>query len=223
MQRVLLALFAGGRLVGFAKVNVTPEALDHERRVLDALLRAKPRAFTVPYPLALLEWEDLTVLVLEPITPRGRAMRPFGASERVVLEELSRLGEILEPILGSAPGLVPMHGDFAPWNTAPTRGGGYVVWDWEDARLGLPLEDLFHWRTQLLVLFGAGSVDELVAGANSPDRELAELCEHLGLDHDAPSRALRAYLDRRSSETNTHPNARNTVRQALALLDGDSW
>ena len=208
MQRVLVTLFADGRLVGFAKVSVAPEPLRHERRVLDALARAKPRAFAVPRPLALLQWEELTVLVLEPMIPRARAMRPFGASERAVLEELSQLGNVLEPILGSAPGLVPVHGDFAPWNTAPTRGGGYVVWDWEDARLGLPLEDLFHWRTQLLVLFGAGSVDKLVASANSPDRELAELCGRLGLDDDAPSRALHAYLERRASATTTHPRTR---------------
>ncbi len=202
---MLVTLFAGGRLVGFAKVSVAPEPLQHERRVLDALVRAKPRAFAVPRPLALLQWEDLTVLVLEPIIPRARAMRPFGARERAVLEELSQLGNVLEPILGSAPGLVPVHGDFAPWNTAPTRGGGYVVWDWEDARLGLPLEDLFHWRTQLLVLFGAGSVEELVASASSPDRELAELCARLGLDRDAPSRALHAYLERRASAATTDP------------------
>ncbi len=220
--RVLVTLFADGGLVGFAKISVAPEQLHRERRVLDALAQAKPRAFGVPRPLALLQWEDLTVLVLEPIAPWGRAMRPLGARERAVLEELAQLGSVLEPILGSAPGLVPVHGDFAPWNTAPTRGGSYVVWDWEDARLGLPLEDLFHWRTQLLLLFGVGSVDELAASANSPDRELAELCSHLRLDHDAPSRALRAYLERRASAATIDPSAHSTVCQALALLGGKS-
>jgi hypothetical protein len=221
-QRVLVTLFAGGRLVGFAKVSVAGEPLHHERRVLDAIVHAEPRAFTVPRAQALLQWEDLTVLVLEPITPRARAMRPFGARERAVLEELSQLGNALEPVLGSASGLVPVHGDFAPWNTAPTPRGGYVVWDWEDARLGLPLEDFFHWRTQLLVLFGAGSVEELIQSASSPGRELAELCARLGLEGDAPSRALRAYLERRASADTPHRHTRDTVRQALALLDGEA-
>jgi hypothetical protein len=221
VQRVQMTLFAGDRLVGFAKVSVEPEPLHRERRVLDALLPAKTSAFVVPRPLTLLQWENLTVSVLEPIIPRGRAMRAFGARERTVLEELTQLGDILEPILGSAPGLVPVHGDFASWNTAPTRGGGYVVWDWEDARLGLPLEDLFHWRIQLLLLFGVGSVDELVAGANSPDRELAELCGRLGLNGDAPSRSLRAYLERRASAAAIDSRTDDIVREALTRLDGE--
>ena len=221
-ERVLLTVFGGGRLVAFAKVSTTAEPLQHEARVLDALVRAEPRAFAVPRALALVKWEDLTVLVLEPITPRARAMRAFGARERAVLEELSQLGEALQPILGSAPGLVPVHGDFAPWNTAPTRGDGYLVWDWEDTRLGLPLEDLFHWRTQLLVLFEVGSVDALVDSARSPDPELAQLCACLGLDGDAPVRALRAYLQRRGSADTLYPHTRDTVRQALALLDGEA-
>ncbi|MGB7588855.1 MAG: hypothetical protein WBM00_09120 [Solirubrobacterales bacterium] len=222
VQRVLVTLFAGRQLVGFAKVSAVPEPLHREQRVLNALVQAKPKAFVVPRPWTLLHWEGLTVLVLEPIIPRGRAMRPFGVRERAVLEELAQLGSVLEPILGSTPGLVPVHGDFAPWNTAPTRGGGYVVWDWEDARLGLPLEDLFHWRTQLLLLFGAGSVDELVTGANSPDPELAELCGHLELDSDAPPRALRAYLEWRASASTIDPRTDDIVRHALALLDGES-
>jgi hypothetical protein len=218
-DRAWATLFSGRRLVGFVKVGVAREPLEHERRVLDALVQAKPATFSVPRPLASLQWEDLAVLVLEPITPRARNMRSFGPSERAVLGELAGLADDLEPILGSAPGLVPVHGDFAPWNAAPTRGG-YAVWDWEDSRLGLPLEDLFHWRTQLLVLFELGSAEELVAGADSPDPELAELCARLGLDRAAPSQALHAYLERRASETKADPTARAIVRQALALLDG---
>jgi len=218
--RVLVTLFDGGRLVGFAKVSAEGEPLQREAYVLDALARAQPRAFAVPRALALLRWEDLTALVLEPIAPRARALRPFGAHEETVLVELAQLGDALDPVLGTAPGLIPLHGDFTPWNTAPTRGGKYVVWDWEDARLGLPLEDYFHWKTQLLVLFGTGSVEDLVTNSYSPDPELAELSAQLGLAGDMPTRALHAYLQRRASDDTLYPRTRDIVERALDRMDG---
>jgi hypothetical protein len=203
-HRMLVALRAGARSVGFAKVSPAGEPLRREGRVLEALMRAGPVTFTVPRPLALLEWEGLTALVLEPIRSRDRALRPFAAREQAILKELQRLGDALAPVIGSADGLVPVHGDFTPWNTAPNRGGGYVVWDWEDARLGLPLEDLFHWKLQVLALFAVGRVEDLVAEAHR-------------LNADA---SLRAYLQRRVSDPELAAQTREVVEQALALVDG---
>ena len=120
-------------------------------------------------------------------------------------------------MLGSGAGLVPVHGDFAPWNTAAARDG-YAVWDWEEARLGLPLEDYFHWHVQMLVLFGVGSVETIVHCATSPQRDLAELGHQLGLDAEAPVRALRAYLERRLAAPGPSEVERILVG-ALELLD----
>jgi hypothetical protein len=173
----------------------------------------------VPRPLALFEWEGLAVLALEIVQPRGFAARSFGEKEAGVLEELSGMGKALEHTLGVAPGLNPMHGDFAPWNTSSTSRN-YVVWDWEDARLGLPLEDYFHWHVQLLLLFGIGSVHALVKRAVAPDRTLVGLCQRFTLDDRVPEQSLRAYLERRLRETAPESPIGRTLRTALDLLVG---
>lgn len=211
--RALMTLVADGHLAAFAKVSNEAKPLRHEAQVLEALTRARPTTFTVPRPLALLDWEGLTVLALEPIRFRGRALRRIGTREQAVLEELLWLGEALQPVLGSRDELVPVHGDFTPWNTAWLRDGGYVVWDWEDTRLGLPFEDFFHWHAQLLVLFGVGTVEELVASADSPD--LVDRAARLGLGREAPARALHGYLEHRMLTPEPH----DIAERALGLIE----
>jgi hypothetical protein len=216
-DRVFLTLLANRQLVGFAKVSRSAEPLNRERLVLETLAHEKLHSFSIPRPISMFSWHELTVLLLEPINVRGLAARTLTGSEYAVLEELSGLGRVLEPVLGDLEGLVPVHGDFAPWNTGRTRAG-YFVWDWEDARLGLPLEDFFHWHLQLLVLFGAGSADGLARMAVSPGSEVSSFYERLGVDLADASKALRTCLERRVPELLPGSSIRQALESALELL-----
>ncbi|MBI4172883.1 MAG: hypothetical protein HY511_08970, partial [Actinobacteria bacterium] len=206
----------------FAKAgDVNPGGLEREHDVLEALTALHPTSFAVPRPLALLDWQGTRVLVLAPIRPRGRANRTLGAQELDALAELARLSRALAPALGEVDGLVPLHGDFAAWNCGPD-GERLVVWDWEEARLGLPLEDYFHWRTQLVVHFGRGTAADLVAAAAEPAPDVRELCRRLGLDAGAPRAALRAYLERGLADqrlAGKRGPALPVRREALLLLE----
>ena len=221
-ERVLLAVRASGRLAAYAKVgDVNVGGLARERSVLEALERVPLRNLRVPRVLACLDWEGEQVLVLEPLLSPGLADREPARPEQAALAELASLGDALAPVLGAEDGLVPVHGDFAPWNCAALSGERLAVWDWEESRLGLPLEDLFHWRTQRVVLLGAGTAAELVAGALHPDSDLRALCSELGVDPGTAPLALRAYLERGVADPRlelAQEEALLVRREALALL-----
>jgi thymidylate kinase len=219
-HRALLTVWHDGRTLAVAKV-AREEAgkLEHERRVLEALASCAPACFTAPRVLASFEWQGCYVLLLGPIEARGRADRPIGRSEVAALAELALLTEPLAPVLGARPGAIPVHGDFAPWNSGSTRAGVLALWDWEDARLGAPLEDLFHWRVQRLSLFREGDVAALVAAALKPDRDVRWLCSELGIPPERAPLALRRYLEGSlSAAPGLDARAANVRGLALARL-----
>jgi peptidoglycan/xylan/chitin deacetylase (PgdA/CDA1 family) len=195
--RALLSVWSDGDVVAFAKVaREERHKLAHEARVLDALGRLELTTLCVPEALGLFDWEDVSVLLIKPIRIRGPADRDLGPAELAGLAELAQAKASLADVLGAGGGgLVPVHGDFAPWNCAPRRGGKLELWDWEAARLGLPFEDYFHWLTQRLLRFGHGSVSDLVGAAVSPDDDLLELCELLEIDRELAPAALRSCLE----------------------------
>jgi thymidylate kinase len=222
-ERVILSVQRRGRPIAFAKVTRDDiGALEREHNVLVALQAVDQDGFCSPRPLGFMQWRDAGVLLLAPLGVRARADRALGEAELAALVALAQLGRPLESVFGSPERLVPVHGDFAPWNSATPPAGPLVLWDWEEARLGLPLEDLFHWRTQRLVHFGHGSVRELVAGALEPDRQVGELCATLGVAPEAARVALAAYLRRGLADTRLvgkREPALAVRRAALALLE----
>ena len=94
----------------------------------------------------------LKPLIVEPT----QTNRKFGHLGTNALVELASLTQHLAPVLGLSSGRVVTHGDFCPWNAAPSDDGELALWDWESTRLGLPLEDYFHWHIQLLLRMGIG-------------------------------------------------------------------
>ena len=219
-QRCYATLFREGRMALFAKVVASRTPLEREQRVLEALARAGPRSFVAPRPVALVDWNELSVLVLEPLAPRGLAVRAFGERDASVLAELAGLGAELAPALGSAETLVPLHGDFVPWNTGRV-GSGYAVWDWESSRLGPPLHDFFHWHVQSLARIGEDGIEPLVQLALLPVGPLETLRLQLGLERDAPARSLLGYLRVRRRHAGDPPAVRRMVDRGLALLGED--
>lgn len=224
-DRLLIAALEGDTAIAYVKVARTEEAapLHHERRILESLASCSLRALRVPDVVTLLEWDRYSALLLRPVDTRGRADRPLGAVETSALGELARLGASLAPVLGYENGLIPIHGDFAPWNCSRT-GARLTLWDWEACGLGLPFEDLFHWRIQRLALFAEGTVGGLVDGAFAPDSWLLALANELGTrDRDlrthAPA-ALRSALQRglRVPQTAEEARAAAVRREALELL-----
>jgi hypothetical protein len=197
-ERALLTFMVDGKSVAFVKVAQQERAnLEHEGRVLEALGSCRLESLVVPELIDSFSWENCSVLVLGRVETRARTNRPLGAPELAGLAELAKLEPLAATGPGSMPGLVPVHGDFAPWNSAPRVQGGLVLWDWEETHLGLPLEDLFYWRLQRLVRFGEGTVASLVSGALTPDDKIKGLSKTLGIAPDvAAPPALRACLER---------------------------
>jgi Phosphotransferase enzyme family len=217
--RAVLSVFAQNQLLAYAKVAESSEALSHEHAVLRALASCPLRVLVTPSPLGWIEWEGLDVLLLTPVRTPGRARRAMGDAEVAGLVELARLGETLRHVLGEAPGLVPVHGDFTPWNCAVLPGGRLSLWDWEKTRLGHPLEDLFHWRAQMLFYLQGGTPNELVAGAETPDHQILEFCSGLQLSPEGAPKALRRYLEASLADPSlATDDAAPKRREALALL-----
>jgi hypothetical protein len=192
-ERCLLAIREAGVLRAFAKVAADREALEREHAILTALRDAGPQSFEFPEVVALLYWRDYAVLVLRPFRTSGFADRPLGAHELAASAEIASLGPVFDRVLGAREGSVPLHGDFAPWNSARVSRE-LVLWDWENARLGHPLEDVFHWRVQRLVLFGRGTPEMVAGAAMEPDAQIRAMCEVLGLPNEAGRTGLNAYL-----------------------------
>lgn len=193
--RAVLAVRSGGRTVAYAKVAEDPAPLDHEARVLGTLARCSLDAIATPAVLDLFSWHGYRVLVTERLRAPGRTDRDLGPAEVRALAELARC-EPLRRLLGVRGRHVPGHGDFAPWNCARLGDGRVALWDWEDARPSLPLEDLYHWRVRRALLFRRGSVEQLARTGRTPDRCVRDLCSSLGLTVSAAPEALEAVLDR---------------------------
>jgi hypothetical protein len=217
-ERVLLSVRQGRRIVAFAKVAREQRAkLEHEFAVLRLLADCRLDRLVVPQAIDCFAWHDSAVLLLRPFHVEARADRPTTMAELGGLAELGRLADQLSAALGVQPGLIPLHGDFAPWNSDPLDGHNLLLWDWEEAGLGLPLQDLFHWRLQRLWRLGRGSVDELVAGTFRPDEQVRWLSDDLGVvPEEAAPVALRASLE---SALERIPSA-EAPKQALAALTG---
>jgi hypothetical protein len=224
-ERVLLSALADRRVVAFAKVSRRASVLQREADVLQALAASRLRYLVVPDMVDIFEWRDFSVLLLRSHLTPGYADRDAGPSELAALIELAGLSDQLAPIIGSSPGSPPTHGDFCGWNSAPLTGGRLVLWDWEEVRVGVPLEDLFHWRFQRLVHFGHGTAATLVRGAKEPDAAVLALCSALDLDPSlTPCAALAACVspvpmrvgDAESALLNTR------VRRAVLTMLGEA-
>jgi len=197
-ERALLSVRADGRIVAFAKVAGKEAAkLHHEAWILRQLAGVDLDTLVVPRVIDCFDWQDCAVLLLEPFRVRLRADRSTGSAEVAGLVELTRLGSHVGDLDGGSSGQVLVHGDFAPWNCAPLGPASLALWDWEEARMGMPLEDLFYWRVQRLLRFGRGRAVDLVESALDPDGEILTLCAKTGTDPAVAPDALAACLQRR--------------------------
>jgi hypothetical protein len=218
-DRATLAARRRGQLVAYVKVDSGEAALNREREVLDVLERVELRSFRVPEVLAFFSWRGNAVLALAPMKIGGLADRSFGKSESQALVEIASLGRDLAGVLGEGRGLVPQHGDFTPWNSARSASD-LALWDWESARLGLPLEDFFHWEVQRLVLFGRGSARGVIEAALEPSGLATRLCRELEISPDAAISALQSYLEWSISgvESPPHDSRETSVRREILDL-----
>jgi peptidoglycan/xylan/chitin deacetylase (PgdA/CDA1 family) len=219
-DRALLSVRRDGKPVAFVKIAREDQAkLIHEQRMLAVLGSCRLDRLSVPKLIETFAWEGSTVLVLGPVETPSSADRSIGPPEIAGLAELGGLADPLERVLGRSPGLIPAHGDFAPWNSAPDDNHRLVLWDWEWTHLGLPLEDLFYWRLQRLLRFGHGSAKSLVEGALGPDEKVAALATRLGVRPEAAApRALRACLERSIHLAHDLPRLSVVPKEALTLL-----
>jgi hypothetical protein len=198
--RAVLAVHGKDGLLAYAKIaEQGGTSIAREHAVLRLLEEQTLRTFVAPRPLGTFDARGLSVLLLEPLVTRGNPLRRLGAVELETVAELAQLGPALAPALGSQTDLVPVHGDFAPWNCGVAPDGRLALWDWEDARLGLPLEDVFHWTMERMLLLGKGDAEDLVRTAISPDSPLAALALRLGVGMQGRLAALRAALETSSA------------------------
>jgi thymidylate kinase len=218
-RRALFAVRSGGRTIAFAKIAAEEGGkLLHEQVVLDALRDATER-IVAPRVLGRLEWRGRQVLLIEALRTRGGATRELGRLELDAIAEICSLGGLREA-LGVVGDAVPLHGDFAPWNSGVTADGRLALWDWESARSGLPLEDVFHWYAQRLFYVRRGPAEELVEFALAPSAEVRALRDRLGLDDGASAAALGAYLEWSLGEPSLATDeASDERRRALRLLE----
>jgi hypothetical protein len=215
-DRAVLSAHHGGKLIAFAKVAADSGILEHEKRVLDALAGAELTCISVPRVLGFLRWGEYSVLVLTPLNATDYADRPSGQRELDALAELASLGPCLAHELGKTDDRVPVHGDFTPWNSS-AAGDRLQLWDWESTRLGLPLEDHFHWRVQRLALFGHGTPAGVAQAAKRPDAEVRELCARTGVSENVAVETLSEYVTRTPSISGSHAGQIARVREQIAL------
>jgi len=200
-HRAVIAVLHDRELVAFCKVSSRASELRHEASMLEALQACELEHIAVPRVLDLLELAAVSVLLLSPLAARGNTGRSMGSPEHNALVELAALSDNLSPVLGREAGLVPVHGDFTGWNSAPLPDGRLALWDWEEARLGLPLEDFFHWKVRRLLLLGVGDAEATAWEAMHPGPELAGLARRLGIEPSVS--ALLACLRREEAEPRT--------------------
>jgi hypothetical protein len=220
-RRAVLAVSSGGKLRAFAKVALDEhESLLRERDVLALLSSLDLRRIVPPRVLGSFGWEGCVVVLLEPLPLTSYADRPLGDAELAALAELGRLGDALAPVLGHDGGKSPIHGDFAPWNSCVVGDGRLAVWDWEEARLGRPFEDVFHWQIQRYLRGTDTSLAEIVGDALGPGSMTATAAHRLGVDSESAPEALRHYLDDtlgRPPRSN-FPGVAKLRREALGMM-----
>jgi hypothetical protein len=207
-----------GRPIAFAKVGADRHGLQREQRVLEALAAVKLKTFRTPRVLAFFDWQERAVLVLERLPMTSPADRVLAEPEIRALLELAKLGEALRDVLGSDQGGLPVHGDFAPWNSSRTSEE-LTLWDWEDAHLGSPLEDYFHWHIQRAALLSGGQVGDVVKRAQHPDAVLLALCDGLSVPPERAPVLLGSYLERSLLSLPASSSGARTRLKALELLD----
>ncbi len=194
-HRVLLSVLEKNKVVAYAKISRNAEEIEREATVLRRIAPLVDRLI-VPEVIACIEWRGLSVLITRPVPSNGRTNRDMGVAEIGALCELADLSGQLAATLPRGSSRFAAHGDFCGWNSAALSDGRLALWDWESARFGLPLEDLFHWRLQRLIHFGAGTVAEIVTSAKNPDAQLLEVCSHIGVDPNVAPAALAAVIQR---------------------------
>jgi hypothetical protein len=195
-QRAVLAVRAGGRTIAFAKVALeNGRDLLHERDVLRALAEVELDVLLPPRVIDCFERRGSVVLLLEPLRASLLSDRGLGHTELAALAELRELGTTLAPALGSGAG-DPIHGDFAPWNSGVVANGRLALWDWEETRLGSPLEDVFHWRIQRQLRGADETLEQIVADATGPGPVTTAAARRLGIDPASGPEVLRDYLER---------------------------
>jgi hypothetical protein len=113
---------------------------------------------------------------------------------------------------------VPVHGDFAPWNSSVEASGRVTLWDWEETRMGMPLEDYFHWEFQRLLRFGSGDARSLVMEALSGTGRVRYACRRLGVDPALAPVCFRAYLESSLEDATLVGPDVHLRREALGLL-----
>jgi hypothetical protein len=124
----------GGRLA-FVKIGDSARTRDlvrNEARALRLVAAAAPATIVAPAVLHHGRWRGLEVLVLSPLPV---PTRPW--ARRVPAPLVERAVQEIAALDPGAPWC--RHGDFAPWNMAPTRDGRLLVWDWERFESGVPL------------------------------------------------------------------------------------
>jgi hypothetical protein len=220
-RRAVLAVSSGGTLRAFAKVALDEhESLLRERDVLALLADLDLRTIVPPRVLGSFEWEGCVIVLLESLPLTSYADRPLGDAELAALAELGRLGGALAPVLGHDGGKSPIHGDFAPWNSCVVGDGRLAVWDWEEARLGRPLEDVFHWRIQRYLRGTGTSLAEIVGDALGPGPMTATASDRLGVDSESAPETLRHYLDETLGmpPRSSFPGVAKLRREALGMM-----
>jgi len=86
-------------------MSATPSSM--RRTVLAALRPLELATLRVPEAIALVEWEDMSILLLAPFRMQRRADRDLGQAELAGLVELSGLGSALSGVLGNGAGSRP--------------------------------------------------------------------------------------------------------------------
>jgi len=219
-QRAVLAVRAGARTIAFAKVaRESRRDLLHERDVLSALASADLEVLVPPRVLDCFEWRGSVVLLLAPLRASFVSDRRLGHTELAALAELRRLRDVLAPAIGSRGG-EPIHGDFAPWNSGVEPGGRLALWDWEETRLGSPLEDIFHWRIQRYLRGAEETLEQIVADATGPGPVTAAASRRLGVDAPSGRAVLQHYLEHTlgTAPRAGFPGVAEVRRRGLALL-----
>ena len=131
------------------KVRDDAAALAAEQQMLEKVLSASPRTFSVPPPLGhgLLAdgrgWSAQKMIFSAPHRP----------CLRVTADVLADLGRVLDGAVAPAPTThptwLPAHGDLTPWNVRLDLRGRLWIFDWEDAGLAPPGTDAAYFAAAL--------------------------------------------------------------------------